>query len=110
MRVYVTQEDIDKGKPKDMYQCPIALAVRRLVPDRASSVTDELCIPRRNLPPRYVEPYCEDLPSEASEFISHFDADADPDADEFPDEEPLKPFHFDIPTFKESVWPSPSSG
>ena len=71
VRVYVTQEDIDKGKPKDMYQCPIALAVRRLVPDRASSVTDELCIPRRNLPPRYVEPYCEDLPSEASEFISH---------------------------------------
>lgn len=75
MRIDVTQDDIDAGIRIDCTHCPIALAVRRLIPYANvgcyTVYADEM--------PDYV------LPQPAIDFIRAFD-----------NKRPVKPFSFDM--------------
>ena len=68
MRIEVRQEDIEKGKPKNAWACPISLALFRetnwkwIVQGRHCSIVADLH-------PNYVQ-----LPPSAQSFIDRFDA------------------------------------
>lgn len=66
LEVDVTQQDIDSGKPRSCYECPISLALRRITGKRwkvschsAESMDEE----------RFY------LPLEARRFVDRFDTD-----------------------------------
>ena len=75
MRITVTQEDIDDGRPQDAFRCPIALATKRdtaiLSGNAAVSVTHhDLCLHRnggRTL-------WRALMPPDATAFTDDFDA------------------------------------
>lgn len=75
MTVTVTQQDINNGHKRNCGHCPIALAVRRVIPDVYVGgyhvFIDEIATYK--------------LPDVAIEFIKAFD-----------NERPVKPFSFDI--------------
>ena len=78
MKVTVTQEDIDRGYRGNSKRCPIALAMKRLFPEKDVSVGPAratICDPYT---PERVDPYESTrtrlfLPEEAVEFIADFD-------------------------------------
>lgn len=76
MRVEVTQEDIDQGKPRRVTLCPVARAVGRVATNRYK-VTAFYLVPCRTSLPRVI------LPDKAMLFIDAFDAG-----------QPVKPFTF----------------
>jgi hypothetical protein len=79
--IQVTEEDIKKGKRKDACACPIALALRRLLPRRYHAHVSKRFIsgcdgPMNNQPTRGGKVrYCLDVktPDVARDFIKRFD-------------------------------------
>ena len=64
MLVEVTQEEIGMAKRRSVSHCPIALAIRLVLPDRCVRVKNFIC---------FVDHYCIPLPAEVRQFISEFD-------------------------------------
>ena len=74
IHVNVTQRDIEKGKPKEILCCPVALAVHRAIPNNLSYVgTCYMSVDGRIF----------DWPTKIIRFIQHFDSNL-----------PVKPFKF----------------
>lgn len=88
MRVYVTQDDIDKGDKADCRYCPIALALRRPMPTTDIEVGADFITMYRISRLTTVEQFYEAaLPWLAGVFVANFDTNR-----------AVAPFHFDIPT------------
>lgn len=84
VRVIVTQEDIDLGKPYDSWHCPIARALWRAIGRKCAVGTDDFRLPGTCGPVP--------LPNSAHEFINRFD-----------DHEHVEPFEFEIPV-SDAMW------
>lgn len=76
MRIFVTQEDIDKGVPNDDCKCPVALAISRV------RSTADVHVDRRYIDVGYQS---FTTPEPASAFIRAFDAG-----------QPVEPFEFEL--------------
>lgn len=79
MKIEITDADIDNGRPGNAFECPIAMAVKRICPDWRDVTVDGDVI-------RIVRAYPEvhALPIEAKQFIVRFD-----------DKFPVFPFTFE---------------
>ena len=73
IRVNVTQRDIEKGKPRKILFCPVALAVQRAIPNLSYVGTGCMSVDGRIF----------DWPTKIIRFIQHFDSNL-----------PVKPFKF----------------
>jgi hypothetical protein len=80
MKINVTQEDIDLGKPRCPWDCPIARAVQRQTRDEAYRVLPGLVYKWDD------NSQAEMLPPEACEFIQQFDGNG---------KASVKPFSFE---------------
>ena len=79
MTIEVTQNDIDNGKRRDCYRCPIAHAINRAMGTHLAADVQETVV---ELPGR--EEAC--LPDQAISFIEDFDAKI-----------AVQPFTFELP-------------
>lgn len=77
MKISVTPADIESGRAKDAGRCPIALALRRLLPNErlpiyVGTATIEFTVEDGSAfkHPVYIE---RDLPEEAKQFVFDFD-------------------------------------
>ncbi len=77
MKITVTQQDIDKGRPGSHVACPLALAIQRVYPRKRIGVSGSLARVGR---------YSYTLPEVASEFVFRVDR-----------HQGVKPFEFDLP-------------
>jgi hypothetical protein len=68
MKIIVTEQDILQGVPKSINQCPVALAVRRLI-DRRIMIDGARLYTYDD---RYVE-LCVDLPENVTNWIADYD-------------------------------------
>jgi hypothetical protein len=68
VRIEVTEEDIDRGKPEDRCACPVARAVRRAVGIPTSVAMDKIVVD-------YATPWQTEIwtPDEVSIFVELFD-------------------------------------
>lgn len=74
VRVSVTPEDIACGAKGSYTSCPIALAVRRAVPELTyASVSDTMVSARTKIPKGSDARYHGTLPKEAGDFVNAFD-------------------------------------
>ena len=76
MKVTVTQEDIDKGRPQVGHGCPIAIAVKR------SNKSNTVWIGRFTA---FIGADCYPLPGTAMQFVKDFD-----------NNKPVEPFTFEM--------------
>lgn len=74
MKVTVTQEDIDKGRPQVRHGCPIAIAVKRI--NKSNKVWIGRLI-------AFIDETCYQLPNTAIQFVKDFDSN-----------KPVEPFSF----------------
>lgn len=83
MIIKVTQEDIDNGKKKSCYECPIALAIQRVSVKhlRCDVMNQQVYAVEKDLRPVWIRI----LPPEAQLFIIDFDAGKS-----------VKPFQFEL--------------
>lgn len=82
VKVTVTKRDIQRGKTEEPKLCPIALAIKRVVPPRVTKVWEGVMRECVDWDGAFVEALS-DLPQKATKFIDRFD-----------DEEQVKPFSF----------------
>lgn len=71
IRVTVTQDDIDNGKPRNAFSCPITIAVNRKLSVTSSSVSSSTFTYYDKENDRYIR-YC--MSKRASKFIRQFDS------------------------------------
>ena len=88
MRIEVTQEDIEKGRPASFFWCPVARAVRRATGYPAKATYGRVSV---QLSPGPMKPklFCS-TPLMVDLFIGQFDL-----------EEPVEPFAFDLPELED---------
>lgn len=87
MKITVTQKDIDKGLKSTCYYCPIALAFKRKI---KSEIPCGVAVNAKNVHHFHGKSWERyNLPKEAKKFIQKFDND-----------QPVKPFTFEIKKIK----------
>jgi len=90
--IEVNQQDIETGVPSDEHWCPIARAVRRLVPD-VECVTVDSGVLSVVLTTDREEHLEAELPLNAKEFVAMFD-----------DLEAVQPFRFSASLIRKPGW------
>lgn len=83
MKVKVTQEHIDKGKPGAPYSCPVALAIRDSIPNIVNAGVGRTTIEMIDQHGNWL---CYDAPRSVKKFVIAYDY-----------KKPVEPFNFFMP-------------
>lgn len=83
--IEVTQDDINNGIPNSEHSCPVAIALKRVFPDRRVSVNEDSLMLYEEINEVCVRRIIKGTPSEVQAFILDFDDDV-----------AVEPFSFEV--------------